>query len=73
MDESELTLSAPMEKRVIYRYFLLRLRQVEEEGGSVQQFFIKDIQTKEEFYFANLYEIVNFLDDFFFRPGEQEV
>jgi len=71
MDESEFSISAPVEQRVIYRSFLLRLRQVEEEGGSVQQFFIKDIQTKEEFYFANLYEIVNFLDDFLPVSGEE--
>lgn len=64
MDKFELPISAPVEQRVIYRSFLLRLRQVEEQGGSIQQFFIKDIQTKEEFYFANLHEIVNFLDNF---------
>jgi hypothetical protein len=61
---------APANQRVIYRSFLLRLRQVKEEGASNQQFFIKDIQTKEEFYFANIADMTSFLNDFLSGPGE---
>ncbi len=71
MDKSEFPISAPVEQRVIYRSFLLRLRQVQDKEESIQQFFIKDIQTKEEFYFANLHEIVNFLDNFLPVSGEE--
>ena len=61
---------APANQRVIYRSFLLRLRQVQEEGASNQQFFNKDIPTKEEFYFANIAEMTGFLNDFLSGPGE---
>ncbi len=71
MSEPEFSI-APANQQVIYRSFLLRLRQVKEEGASNQQFFIKDIQTKEEFYFANMVEMTRFLHNFLSRPEEDQ-
>ena len=54
---------APANQRVIYRSFLLRLRQTTTEGENSQQFFVKDIQTAEEFYFTHPDDVLCFLSN----------
>lgn len=61
MSETEFPLFPFTRPQVSYRSFLLRLRQVTEEGKRHQQYFLQDIQTKEQFYFVDLQELVNFL------------
>ncbi len=58
------------EQQVIYRSLLLRVRQVVGEEESTQQFFVRDIQTEEESYFANLHDMTSFLIDFLSGPSE---
>ena len=50
-------------QQVIYLSLLLRVRQVVGEEGSTQQFFVRDVQTGEEIYFANLHDMICFLKD----------
>lgn len=69
MSEPEFPI-APASQQVQYHSFLLRLRQIKGEGSSSQQFFIKDIQTQEEFYFPNMNEMARFLHDFLSAPRE---
>ncbi|MBI1299677.1 hypothetical protein GC175_32530 [bacterium] len=48
--------------QVVYRSFLLRLRIVLNEGGQTQQIYLKDIRNQAEFYFADLPELMRFLE-----------
>lgn len=60
------------EQQVIYRSLLLRVRQVVGEEESTQQFFVRDIQTEEESYFANLHDVVGFLHALLSAPEDLE-
>ena len=48
--------------QVVYRSFLLRLRIVLKEGGKTQQIYLKNIHNQAEFCFANLSELMRFLE-----------
>jgi len=49
------------QERVTYRSYLLRIRRVEGEGVFRQQYFVKDVQSQEVFYFAVQAELLRFL------------
>lgn len=48
-------------ERVTYRSYLLRIRRVEGEGVFQQQYFVRDVQSQEAFYFTVQAELVRFL------------
>lgn len=56
--------------QIRYSSFLLRLRHIPQEGGHHQQYFLQDIQSREEFYFVDLQELMGFLQAY--APGFTE-
>lgn len=70
MSESEHFMFPSTDPQVTYRSFVLRLRQVNEEGENRQQFFLKDIQTREEFYFVDLQGMMRFLQAYLSNSTE---
>ncbi|RME52765.1 MAG: hypothetical protein D6790_18375 [Caldilineae bacterium] len=46
---------------VAYDSYLLRVRTVSDENGVVQHIYLRKISSPEEFYFASLNELMDFL------------
>jgi hypothetical protein len=60
------------EHQVTYRSFLLRVRRVEREEGTTQQYFLVDIRTEEESFFVDMQEMMSFFNALLSVSEERE-